>query len=323
MLFIVAQFTGYALSQSPIVYATPAVPVPGPGSAPVVMGSVAGFVVDVDGNPVSNAIVSLWGDGQIVRPSGGLAGNPQISRLYSLSNIPDMPMGYFQFFGVYPGNYTVTAEKEGYKGSATVFVSNDTVHQFLSPADMQVPHNDTVMANITLSGYHAQLRSAEELEYSGAVTGVVKDGEGDILVFVNVSLWQNGIMVGRPDNPQYSNLSGDRSGVFLFEHLQPGRYEVWANKTDAALVTRMANVTVDVNDKTVVANIILENFFYRHLPPGASRVDSSNITTPIPAPIAKDGPRPSPSSNILYCVLAICAVLLLYLSKKKLPPEGR
>ncbi len=281
------------------MYSATAVPVPGPGSAPVVMGSVAGFVVDVDGNPVSNAVVTLWGDGQIVNPSGGFFGNPQISRLYSLSESPEGPMGFFRFDGVYPGQYTVTAEKDGYNGSVTVSVSNDTVHRLSSPADMQVPHNDTMMANITLNGYHAPVLSAGQLSYAGAVTGIVLDSEGKVLTFgdAKVSLWQNGQMVGRPDNPQYPDLSGDRPRGFLFGHLPPGRYEVRANVTDITWATHRANVTVDVGNSTVIANITLENYFNRY--------------QPVPG---------SPFTDILFVLLTIFTVAAFYRFKKNLLP---
>lgn len=265
------------------------------------MGAIAGFVVDVDGNPVSDAVVTLLKDGDVVNPSGGLFGNPQISQLYRVAGSSEWPMGFFQFVGVYPGQYAVTAMKDGYNGSATVIVGNDTVHQFSSLADMQVQHNDTITINVTLNGYHAPVLSGDQLSYAGAVTGLVLDSDGKAVAYgdVKVSLWQNGQMVGRPDNPQYPELSGDRPRGFLFGHLSPGRYEVRVNLTDITFVTHTANVTVDVDNRSVSANILMEYFFNKYQPvPGGSFVD------------------------ILFVLLTIFTAAMFYRYKKSLPPRG-
>jgi hypothetical protein len=63
--------------------------------------------------------VTLWKDGEVVYMGGGMVGNPQISRLYSNEIVSDEQLaeGWYQYFGVYPGYYTVMAEKDGYKSS--------------------------------------------------------------------------------------------------------------------------------------------------------------------------------------------------------------
>lgn len=277
---------------------------------PVPGAFITGYVLDEDGNPVPGAVVSLWQDGQLWQ-SGKYeyypSNNPQ------KTNIAYSNTG-FRFGYIYPGEYTLTAEKDGYKrGPVGVHVGNET----LSPTLLDSVAKP-IMVNFTLNGYHVPTLTPEQRSYTGAIAGNIWAAAGypvTAVIGVNVSLWRDGRLVDRPDNPQSSfkqNFSGE-SVDYLFEHLAPGRYTVMAEYQTPYVYND--TVSVDVGTRPMRADIVLSHMLTR--PSGypvvsftptvgefsaSPRADSSATALP------SMGLRPTPALAGLFVLLLIGAV---------------
>lgn len=264
---------------------------------PVPGGLIRGIVSDENGNLVSGATVTLWQNGEMWQHGEYEfvpGDNPKTT------NIANNNEGSYVFGFVYPGQYTVTAEKDGYRGSASVFVGNETMHQTVvesgDPADI-------VMANITLVGYYMPTLSPEQLSRTGAIMGTIRSaGTTSVRVAdVNVSLWQNGQMVIMPDNPQASS-SRDFSGKsvdYLFEHLAPGQYQVRAEYSIPPPESYNDTVAVDLGYGTVTADIVLSHVYSHPIlstPSPTPPPDTIPVTSGSPSqPSTTTEPKPIPA----------------------------
>jgi hypothetical protein len=255
-----------------------------PSAQAMPMDNIKGFVVDENGNPVPDANVSLWQNGTLVPCS---MGNPLQSRFYNMTaTIPSSReyVGMFWFGLLYPGQYTIRAEKRGHVGTMTVNVTPVEVHY-------------AFVANVTLSGYHVPVLTPEQLNLTGGVAGTIKGVSGVRLYGVNMTLWQNGEMVEMPGNPQLAETRtiAGREVDYLFEHLAPGQYQVVVEYY--APQREMEKVSVNVTDGMVPADIILSHLLL---------VQPPDMGTPTPSPAA--GPDSLPVlSAIGLAVLLIVA----------------
>lgn len=207
-------------------------------------GSISGKVLDTDGLPVPDAIVTLSQDGSPVINNYTIHENPQASAPYSDQSISDYGSqkltpdeGSFAFGSIYPGNYTLTAEIDGYKDSVTVLLVSNT---------------DAIIVNITLIGYSVPALTPAQMSETGAIAGKTTDLQGIISGVTNVTLWQNGSVVRIPKNPQYSY----QNGTYLFEHLAPGEYMLTAEVQGHSSFP----VTVEVGNSTVTANLMVQGY---------------------------------------------------------------
>ena len=171
-------FISNVLAQSPIATIQPLVSLPPDLTAgPVQGGHVIGYVFDADGNPVPGATVTLWQDGQIWNTTNiiwGFCTNPQTTNIYNQVTDGYLTEGALNFGLLYPGEYSLTAEKEGYSGkSASFHIGNETMRKTI--LDTMPPA--TVM-NITLSNYHVPTFTPEQLSYMGAIAGTIRGGNG-------------------------------------------------------------------------------------------------------------------------------------------------
>jgi protocatechuate 3,4-dioxygenase beta subunit len=219
-------------------------------AGPYPNASITGRVLDSDGMPVANAIVTLYEDGNVVHDGGAMYDNPQASAPYVDIEPPGEPAnlyqppseGSYQFIGIYPGNYTLTAEIDGYTGLEMVNINNDY----------------TSLVDITLKDYHAPSLSPTQMAYTGGITGNITDLQGILADDTNVTLWQNGQVVRIPMNPQISY----RNGTYLFEHLAPGEYQL----TSEVQGHKGLPVSVNVTNNTVNVNLTIQGY-YLMLPP--------------------------------------------------------
>ena len=202
---------------------------------------VSGLVLDADGMPVPGAIVTLWQNGSPWQLNTGLAYNggdvnPRTSGIYGNNE------GSFLFGLVAPGVNTVTAEKDGFLGSATIIIDNVTIHSY-SKEDFDLI---TKSVNITLQGYRVPVLSREQMSYTGGVAGTLKTVQ-EYWMEGNVSLWHDGKLVTLPENPQSTSIRDyqGRKINFLFEHLAPGQYEVVASSRGGDYTD---NATINVTD---------------------------------------------------------------------------
>jgi hypothetical protein len=240
-------------------------------------GMITGYALDEDGNPVSAANVTLWQDGQFwqhTRVTYAGSENPYASDIHNGNE------GYFIFGFVNPGSYTVKAEKDGYTGSASLTFNDKTV-----------------LVNVTITGYHVPSFSLEQLSYTGAITGTVYESSGqDMTAGANVSLWQDGLMVKIPGNPQVGIGSN-----YMFEHLPPGQYEVRAAMQYARVFRyNSAKISVNVSNSKVTADIELP-FAAPHLSP-----------TLLPTSMPSSSPSPSPSPGVAMVMLSLVIGILLF-----------
>jgi hypothetical protein len=215
------------------------------------------------------------------------ADNPQTSYIYNDETYPQeyALTGLFWYGLVEPGQYLLTAEKDGYKSSIAVSVGNDMINTSFS--GFSAPK---IMVNVTLEGYRVPTLTQEQLSYTGGITGTLKTYWGYGAGGVNMSVWQNGQLVRMPKNPQASygrNLNGSKID-FLFEHLAPGQYLVVAEYRSPDINTE--NATVNVTDHTEIVDMVL------------SKILNRVATTPSPPP------SPSPSTTGLDTLLVLSSI---------------
>jgi len=232
-----------------------------PIARPAPSGYVTGYVSDESGKSVPGANVSLWQNGQLWQPDKLLytsSENPQAS-LYANSKINGLKEGGFLFGFITPGDHSLTAEKDEFKSDpVSAHVDKETINP--NKIDL-VTH--PIMANLTLSSYHIPTLPKEQQLYTGTITGTLRTAFGYGASGINVSLWQNGRMVDRPDNPQSSsqrNLSG-MSVDYIFDHLTPGHYTVMADYFAGGDYND--SVIVDVSSEPMRADILLSNIWSR------------------------------------------------------------
>lgn len=270
---------------------TPPIPFGAPGSALAVCGGIHGFVLDVNGIPVSGANVTLWIDGK-------LADYPHDTPIFSEVYDPNSPEteGSYEYYGVYPGNYTVIAEKDGYKGTALANVSNDTIHKTLNEVNAST---DTIIANITIKGYHAPSVNTSAGAYGGAITGVALDQNDKIIPRAEITLLQDGQAVKMPKNPQHA----DYKGTYVFQNVTPGEYQIVADVQEGMLY-KSSPVSVDVDNSTVVANITIQDYAYQ--PPGLP------MPTATPYPTQNTSPAtPFPGITVIMLAMAISCFFIM------------
>lgn len=273
-------------------------------------GYIRGYVLDEDGNRVPRANVTLWLDGrqwQLTKYIFSGTENPQLSGIANSQDNIFPGEGGFLFGFVYPGDYVLTAEKDGYNGTASVNVNGSTMRTAVI-----VPQE--VPVNITLKGYHVPSLPAEQQDYTGAITGNIRTGSRLKAMGVNVSLWQDGRLVNRTDNPQasfernYSEVVVD----YLFEHVAPGNYTVMATYFAGDIYTDSVPVRVGV--KPMRADIILTKFMNRptEFPDYAITPTVGEFT---PSWGIRNTPVPSPALSWIYVLLISGAVVGLMIRK--------
>jgi hypothetical protein len=280
-------------AQSPNASSQPTVSLPAYiWEGPVPGGYITGYVLDEDGNPVPDATVSLLLDGQLWKPSKysypDNRDNPQTTRIAYHDTEGFLQEGSFLFGLPIPDEYTLTAEKDGYKGSASVHVGRDT---------------RVITVNITLSGYRQPTFSPEQLSYTGAIAGEIRGDQG-YPVGANVSLWQDGRMVKMPDNPQSTlklNYSGQRVD-YIFEHLAPGNYTVMAEYWVSGNIFDSKTVSIEVGTRPMRADMVVPRA--KRMPTGYPDISF----TPTVGEFLASESRPTPALSGLLVLLAIGTV---------------
>lgn len=299
-------FTSNVLAQSPSATIQPGVSLPDYiWKGPVPGGYITGYVVDMDGNPVPGATVSLLQDGQLWNPGKyscfapyPYGVNPQTTRIAYLDTEGFLQEGSFLFGLPVEDEYTLTAEKDGSNGSVRVYVAGDT---------------KVMTVNITLNGYHQPTYSPEQLSYTGAITGNLMTASGMKVRGINMSLWQDGKLVNMPYNPQSSferNFSGARVD-YLFEHLVPGHYTVMAEYHTGGDYND--TVALDVGASPMRADIVLSQMFGRpadfpvnsFTPTVVEFSASSPGTTVLPSTVQVSEPRSTPTLPWMIVVVII------------------
>ena len=251
------------LAQSPSASLQPVVSLPPlMTQGPVPGGVISGYVFDENRTPVPGANVTLWYNAQVWQPTNydlNRCVNPQRTNI-AYSNLNGyLKEGSFEFGFLYPGKYILTVEKDGFTHNSTdILIGNDTMRQTM--LDSGPP---ATIVNITLIGYHLPTITPEQQSHTGAITGNLLTASGLYATGVNISLWRDGQLVDRSDNPQ-SSFKRNYSGAeidYLFEHLAPGNYTVMAEYS--AGEDYNDTVVVDVDTSPMRADIILSRAYMR------------------------------------------------------------
>jgi hypothetical protein len=279
------------------------------GSVPTAY--VTGYVFDEAGNPVPSATVTLRQDGNIWQVGKFMycnGTNPMVTNIYSPATSGVITEGSFAFGLLFPGEYTMTAEKDGYKSSSVSFrVGEDT----MSPNQLSATSHE-IQVNITLAGYRVPTFTPEQRSYTGAIAGTIRDRSGGATSVANVSLWKDGHMVDAPDNPQAStvlNVSG-RAANYAFEHLAPGHYTILVEYYG---FDWNDSISVDVGTDTVMADIVSSYMGFPHpsIPPGL-------WASPTIDPSASPSTGPKATSALPgLATLIVIGLVTYYLVNKK------
>ena len=269
---------------------------------------ITGYVIDEDGNGVTNAVVTLWQNGKPWEFSGKIqynsgTNNPQSSSILN--------PGSFTFGEVATGNYTIRAEKDGFLGSTYFYVSSDTGRKF---GEAPLRFSETSV-KVLLKGYRVPDFTPIQLSYAGSINGTVYD----LLhkrASANVSLWQNGQMVKMPKNPQ----SSSPNGTYIFEHLAPGQYEVRAETGDASGNTHNSSTSVMVANATVAADVVIASIGMAPPVTWAPTPDATYAVTSIPVQSAMlntsvNTPAPFPSMGIILIAMGMAAAFVYYINR--------
>jgi hypothetical protein len=146
----------------------------------------------------------------------------------------------------------------------------------------------------------------------GTITGVVLDKMGSYIPNATVTLLKDGQLFDTYRNPQLSNPVVDpytTIGRFQFSRLPYGLYTINAKKGDAAGIIHEANLSLNLNSNTTVADIALTDIVFY--------VNTGPI---MPSPLPSPSPVPSPSHTPLCSLgllLPILGVSVLMISKKR------
>lgn len=294
-------------AQMPNMSVQPGVSIPAhltQGSVPTAY--VTGYVLDEDGNPVPGATVTLRQDGKLWQVGQFMYGdgaNPVKTGIYSPATSGVLTEGSFTIGLLFPGEYTLTAEKGGYKSSSASFrVGEDT----MSPNQLSATQHE-IQVNITLTGYHVPTFTPEQLSYTGAIVGTLSGRSGGAASVANVSLWKDGHMVDAPDNPQESITALNISGMsvdYVFEHVAPGHYTVLA---EGYSFSENNSISVDVGTDTVMTDIVSSVYFSYPSTPPSTTVSPTNDPSPA---------QPSPALPGFVALLAV-GFVLYYMANKK------
>lgn len=280
---------------------------------PIPGGYIIGYVLDEDGNPVPEATVSLLLDGQLWDPEKynypESDRNPQLTRVAYYNTDELLHEGGFLFGLPMPDNYTLEAEKGGYKGSAVVHVPRELLYK-----DTTVPFSKVITVNITLKGLLQATFSPEQLAYTGAVVGNITNLRRYHTEIRNISLLQDGRLVPLPNNPQDARQRhyAGQTVNYIFEHLAPGHYTVIVEyDTFHPMGPPMYNdtVTADVSTGTTTANLELSHV--AHDPP------EPIIPTPVDIPIPTEKAEPSPALAWWVAPLVIVTMTYVILRKRE------
>ena len=206
--------------------------------------------------------------------------------------------GSYVFALLFPGQYTVTAEKYGYKGSASVHINNTTIHS---------PYSVTV----AIQDFDADL-TQEQAQYHGAITGVVYDRSQRVMTrYANVSLWQNEKMVVMPKNPQKGGNT-----TYVFKHVAPGHYAIRAEMSAMSFFSGIVvNASVWIDTVNVTADMILPSS-------APSGPHPTQVPSPTPTQVPTEVPStatPAPSVGVIMVLLSIgyAGVLICKSFRKK------
>ena len=296
------------LAQSPSATIQPGVSLPAYiREGPVPGGYITGYVLDMDGNPVPGATVSLLQDGQLWNPGKyscfapyPYGVNPQTTRIAYHDTEGFLREGSFLFGLPVQDEYTLTAEKDGSNGSVRAYVEGDS---------------QVISVNITLSSYRQPTYSSEQLSYTGAVAGEIRGDQG-YPASANISLWQDGQMVKMPDNSQDTlerNYSGQRVD-YLFEHLAAGNYTVMAEYWNGDNYSE--TISISVGTRPMRADMVLHRT--KMIPYGWTEISFTPTIGEFLAPGANSatpGSKPTPALP-WFIVLIIIGSMACFLLRK-------
>ncbi|MCR9248664.1 MAG: carboxypeptidase-like regulatory domain-containing protein [bacterium] len=209
--------------------------------------SIKGRVIDTRGNPVSGMRVTLGTDEGALAGADGLVG---VIAQNGLSQDRTDDNGEFELRSVASGKYRVTAGRRGGgPGGRRRSRSNDD--------ENAVVHGEASLGGVQVDGVTNVEALIITVPIAGKITGIVVDGSGQPvpsaeIAYKNTSEKQR----RRRGNPMLDlfgasrAITTDSEGKFEITALNPGEYEVRAEKGDAVEAARKSDIRVD-EDMTV------------------------------------------------------------------------
>ncbi len=209
----------------------------GPQGAPMPAGSglIAGQVVELGGQPIAGAVVTLDGvsRGTAPRQPGTRPPDP----VWAPKSVVTTAEGAFVFPTLPPGRYTLTA-------SATGLQMDDRMTR--TPPTVELGDNDRhVGVRITLAR-------------DGAISGRVVDDLGDPAVGAHVTIFARSAAIDTTRFDTVTTVVADDRGIYRASRLLPGQYLVGIVSATSTLPVRLANAfEANKSNPTAVFNLFV------------------------------------------------------------------
>lgn len=141
--------------------------------------------------------------------------------------------------------------------------------------------------------------TVEMINYSGEITGSIKDLSGQYLSGVNVSLWQNGQILKSPENPQLASRN------YSFGHLAPGQYELSAVMIHFEQFAYTKSI--EVKNDTVTMDIVIP-FYWTQIAPTQQIIPTISKITSIPDLSVTPAPLPGIMEIVITISIGIICI---------------
>ena len=205
------------------------------------VSTIRGRVIDTRGNPVADLRVTLGSDEGALAGADGLVG---LIAQNGLSQDRTDDNGEFELRSVAAGTYRVTAGRRGPGGGRPRGDGGD--------GERGVVHGEASVAGIAIDGVTAVEGLVITVPIAGSIHGLVVDGSGQPVAGAEIACKNNSEPRSRSRaNPMLDLLGASRAirtdedGRFEITGLNPGTYDLRAEKGDAVEAAQQSDIRVD------------------------------------------------------------------------------
>ncbi len=222
--------------------------------------TITGRVIDTRGNPVENFPVTLGSDEGALASAGGLIG---VIAENGLSQGRTDDNGEFELRSVASGTYRLTAGRRGGPGGGRRGRRSNDGENGSNDGERELVHGEASLGGVQVDGVTPVQGIVITVPIAGRITGIVVDGAGQPVAGAEIAYKNTSEPRRRKKTNPMLDLFGaarpittDKEGRFTIEALNPGDYELRAEKGDAVEAARESDIRVD-QDATVEVTLAL------------------------------------------------------------------